>query len=245
MTAFYFFKFPKCLRFTLALLPLCVAAQINEGLGTWNSVNARLDWNKRWNVSAEAQLRSLLFYQNFHYYELKGGVGYRFSGQASAFLGAGTYQTYGEGGDFATPKINSEFRIWPQFSLGNALGRAKLEHRYRLENRFALQGFLLRFRYRFQVTLPLNRREIRPGTLCLVAWNEIFLGSRAPHFQRNRFFAGLFYEFTPRYAMQCGWINQFDYSVEDEIGRNFLQVSLLFSFKRKQTSFRSVPTSEE
>lgn len=242
MTALDFFK---PLRFVFALSTLCAHAQINEGLGSWNVVNLRLDWNERWNALAEAQLRSLLLYRNFHYYEWKGGIGYKINSQASAFLGAGSYQTYDEGGDFVTPKINNELRIWGQFSLKNTLGRAKLEHRYRWENRFALQGFLLRFRYRFQVLMPLNRREIRPGTLCLLTWNELFLSNHVPYFQRNRFFAGAFYEFTPRYAMQLGWVNQFDFSVEDEIGRNFLQISLLFSLKRKQTDTRSLPSSEE
>ncbi len=206
------------------------AALVDEGLGTWNIVNVR---------------RSLRFYDNFHYYEVKGGAGYRISDQASVFLGVGTYQTYGEGGTFVRPKVNDELRIWPQLALSNRIGRLRIEHRYRFENRFTSQGFLLRFRQRIQAQLPLNNPDIRPGTLAAVVWNELFLTDREPFFQRNRFFVGAYYEFTPRYAMQLGWVNQYDYSVEDETGKNFMQISALFSLRRRKTDQAPMPTSDE
>jgi hypothetical protein len=221
------------------------AALVDEGLGTWNIVNVRMDLNRRWSLSTEAQIRSLRFYDNFHYYEVKGGAGYRISDQASVFLGVGTYQTYGEGGTFVRPKVNDELRIWPQLALSNRIGRLRIEHRYRFENRFTSQGFLLRFRQRIQAQLPLNNPDIRPGTLAAVVWNELFLTDREPFFQRNRFFVGAYYEFTPRYAMQLGWVNQYDYSVEDETGKNFMQISALFSLRRRKTDQAPMPTSDE
>jgi hypothetical protein len=39
-------------------------------------VNLKVNLNKRWSVFAESQLRSQLFYNDFYYYEIKGGIGY-------------------------------------------------------------------------------------------------------------------------------------------------------------------------
>lgn len=59
----------------LMLLPFYTQAQ----LGSWNILNAKLELNSKWNVFTEAQIRSLKFYDDFHYYELKAGATYQFS----------------------------------------------------------------------------------------------------------------------------------------------------------------------
>ena len=58
-----------------ALLPLLIAAQ-TEGLGSWNILNLQYKWNDRLSGLVEGQVRSLNFYDNFHYYEYKGAVTY-------------------------------------------------------------------------------------------------------------------------------------------------------------------------
>jgi hypothetical protein len=220
-------------------------AQEFRDLGTWNILNARFQLNDRWQISTEAQLRSLSFYQNFHYYEFKGGVGYRVTDQLAVLVGAGSYQTYREGGSFVTPKVNDEFRMWWQASLNNFWGRLRLEHRYRWENRWTLRGYRNRFRYRLQAMLPLNRPKVQPGALYAVGWTELFLTDRATYFERSRNFLGLGYETSPRLALQLGWVRQFDYFVTDEIGRNFVQVSVLFNFWRKVATPDPIHTPEE
>ena len=45
-----------------------------NGLGTWNVLNIKADIGERWSVFVEPQLRSLRWYDHFHYYEIKGGV---------------------------------------------------------------------------------------------------------------------------------------------------------------------------
>jgi hypothetical protein len=49
------------------------SAQVFE-LGSWNILNFKYNNNEKWSVFGEAQLRSLNFYNNFHYYEYKGGI---------------------------------------------------------------------------------------------------------------------------------------------------------------------------
>lgn len=63
-------------------------------------------------------------------------------------LGAESYQTFKEGGNFALLKNNNEFRIWPQVTSSQKIGKIKIEQRYRAELRFTSNGYRNRFRYR-------------------------------------------------------------------------------------------------
>ncbi len=196
-------------------------------------------------MALEAQVRSLKFYNDFHYYEAKAITSYRVSDQISLGFGAGTYQTYRAGGSFVTPKVNNEIRIFPHISFHNTLGRLKIENRYRMENRFTSKGYRLRVRYRLQTVLPINAPKIAPEVFYAMVWNELFMTNEPAYFQRNRFFVGIGYEFSHRFAAQVGFINQFDYSVDDEIGKNFLQISLLFNFKKKKQDYQEMQAPEE
>ena len=96
-----------------------ITAQTN-GLGSWNIFNLKYTVNEKWSFFSEAQLRSLKFYQNFHYYEYKVAVNYKIQKNLMFTLGAGKYQTYKEGGNFVLPKNNDEFRIWPQIVINQS-----------------------------------------------------------------------------------------------------------------------------
>jgi hypothetical protein len=117
-----------------------ITAQTN-GLGSWNIFNLKYTVNEKWSFFSEAQLRSLKFYQNFHYYEYKVAVNYKIQKNLIFTLGAGKYQTYKEGGNFVLPKNNDEFRIWPQLVLNQSIGLFNIEQRYRTELRYTSKGF--------------------------------------------------------------------------------------------------------
>ncbi|MBL0051877.1 MAG: DUF2490 domain-containing protein [Bacteroidetes bacterium] len=88
-------------------------------------MNLKYNYSNKWSVFGEAQLRSLKFYSNFHYYEYKGGINYKVHKNAQLTLGAGSYQTYKEGGNFVLPKNNNEFRLWPQVVIFQSIGKIK------------------------------------------------------------------------------------------------------------------------
>ncbi|MBK7523738.1 MAG: DUF2490 domain-containing protein [Saprospiraceae bacterium] len=46
-------------------------------LGSWNILNLKYNYNEKLSVFAEGQIRSLKFYDNFHYFEYKGGITYK------------------------------------------------------------------------------------------------------------------------------------------------------------------------
>jgi Protein of unknown function (DUF2490) len=233
-----------CLLLTTSLNHWSFAQESDlDGLGTWNVLNVKADIGERWSVFVEPQLRSLRWYDHFHYYEIKGGVTYDLSKTFSLTTGFGRYDTYQEGGDFVTPKANNEIRTWLQLQMYQYLNRMRFEHRYRAEQRWTSNGYRNRFRYRFNTLMPINGPKVEPGVFYLTASDELFLTDRAPYFERNRFFAGIGYEFSPLFTLQSGWMNQFDYRINDETGRNFLQISLLFELQRQTVQRTTRPDS--
>ena len=89
----------------------------NLDLGSWNILNLKYNIDEKWSVFGEAQLRSLKFYDDFHYYEYKGGINYKAHKNATLSLGAGSYQTYKEGGSFVLLKITMSLEFGPKSLL--------------------------------------------------------------------------------------------------------------------------------
>lgn len=205
-------------------------------LGSWNILNVKYNLDKKWSLWGEAQLRSLNFYSNFHYYEYKGGFNYKVHKNVKLTLGAGSYQTYKEGGDFVLPKNNNEFRIWPQIILFQSIGKLKLEQRYRAEFRFTSNGYRNRFRYRFGTSYPFGkeRNEYKPFQISVS--DELFFTDKEPYFERNRLLFAFHYKPSKATTLQIGYLHQFDYKINDETGRDFLVVGFYYELFRKLTS---------
>ena len=208
----------------------------NFDLGSWNILNLKYNVNSKWSVFGEAQLRSLKFYDNFHYYEYKGGVNYKVHKNANLSLGAGSYQTYKEGGNFVLPKNNGEFRIWPQIIIFQSLGKLKIEQRYRAELRFTSNGYRNRFRYRLGLSYPFGKEKNNYKPYQITASNELFFTDKEPYFERNRMLFAFNYKPSKSTTLQVGYLHQFDYKINDETGRDFLQIGYFFELFRKQSS---------
>jgi len=217
------------------LLNLWVTAQ-HIDLGSWNMLNVKFNLNPKISFFGEAQLRSLKFYSNFHYYEVKGGVNYKLNSNLDLTLAGGSYQTYKEGGDFVLPKNNEEFRIWPQLLLKQPIGAFKIEHRYRAEMRFTSNGYRNRFRYRLGLSYPFGKKKNDFKPFQVSASNELFFTNNEPYFERNRI--QFTFQFKPsKYtAVQLGYLHQFDYKINDETGRDFLQIGFLLELNKPSKS---------
>jgi len=208
----------------------------NTYLGSWNILNLKYNVNDKWSVFGEAQLRSLKFYNNFHYYEYKGGVNYKVHKNATLSLGAGSYQTYKEGGNFVLPKNNNEFRIWPQIIVFQSLGKLKIEQRYRGELRFTSNGYRNRFRYRLGLSYPFGKERNNYKPFQITASNELFFTDKEPYFERNRMLVAFNYKPSKKTTIQVGYLHQFDYKINDETGRDFLQIGYFIEIFRKQST---------
>jgi hypothetical protein len=225
----------------MLLLATSVTAQLNT-LGSWNIVNLKYNVNNNWSVFAETQVRSLKFYDNFHYYEYKGGVNYKAHKQLTATFGVGSYQTFKEGGNFLLPKNNNEFRLWPQISLSHNINKIKIEQRYRAEFRFTSNGYRNRYRYRLGLAYPFGKLINGYQPFQFNTSNELFFGNKEPYFERNRLQFSFNYKPSKTITWQAGYINQFDYKINDEIGRSFFQIGLFIELFKQSITNKTTTT---
>jgi hypothetical protein len=232
--------------FVMALLlsAVVVSAQ-TDGLGTWNVVSGKYTFNKQWNVMAEAQLRSQQFIHDFHYYEYKAGVGYNFPKVLSVLFAMGHYKTFQPDGDFKQPVASDEFRIWEQLVLNNNIGRVKLEHRYRIEQRFTSNlGYRNRFRYRLNALVPINHKEIKSKTWYASLYNEVFIANEGPYFEQNRVFVGLGYQCNEKITLLTGFVHRFDQSISHTYTyKHFFQANIFFSFNEFKSGRERHPSA--
>ena len=203
-----------------------------HGLGSWSIFNIKYTHSEKLSFFGEAQLRSLKFYSNFHYYEYKGGISFKAYDQLSLTLGAGSYQTYKEGGNFVLPKNNNEFRLWPQAVLTQSIGKIKIEQRYRTELRWTSNGYRTRFRYRLGASYAFGKDRNKGKPFQVSANNELFFSTNEPYFERNRMSVAFNFKPSKGTSIQIGYLHQFDYKINDEIGRDFFQIGYFIDLHR-------------
>jgi len=218
-----------------------ISAQTFE-LGTWNILNFKYNLDEKLSFFSEGQLRSLKFYNNFHYYEYKGGMNYQVHKNVILSIGSGSYNTYKDGGDFVLPKNNAEFRIWPQVIVFQSIGKIKIEQRYRAEFRFTSNAYRNRFRYRLGISYPFGKEQNEYKPFQISASNEIFFTDKEPYFERNRILLAFNYKPSKVTTIQIGYLHQFDYKINDEIGRDFLQIGYFIEIFRNTATNTSIDT---
>lgn len=236
-------------RITAAFIAILISAALpgqsqTEGLGSWSVANIRHSFTRRWLIWTELQLRSYRFYNDFFYHEVKGGFQYNLSDDVNFLIGTGQYTTYSTQGNFKSPVVANETRFWEQLGLNNNLGPIKIEHRYRVEQRWLNSGYRNRFRYRINPIIALGKPKLQPHTFFITAFDEIFLTNKAPHFERNRVFGGIGYQFSKVFTLQTGYVNQYDYRANGtSVSNNFLQTTLFLNFRSADTKREYHPST--
>lgn len=205
-------------------------------LGSWSILNVKYTASEAFSFFGEGQIRSLYFYSRFHYYEYKAGLNYKIQENTTVTVGAGSYQTYKETGNFVLPKNNDEFRIWPQIALSQSIGKLKIEHRYRAEFRFTGSEYRNRFRFRLGLFYPFGNEENNFKPYQVSVSNELFFTDNEPYFERNRLHIAFSFKPSKTTAIQLGYLHQFDYKLFDETGRDFLQVGYSIELFRNQNT---------
>ena len=227
----------------ILLAPVWVCAQ-QKDVGSWHTVNVQLS-TKKWMGFTELQTRSRKLTDQFYYYEIKGGVGYNVVPGFSALLAAGRYATYSGDDNYEKPLSGEEFRVWQQLSFNDRLGRLKIDHRLRAEQRFMSNDmYRNRFRYRFNIVLPLGHQPLAPHSFYLTSFDEIFLTNKAPHFERNRIFGGGGYVCSKVVILQAGYLYQYDYSPAVTTGKHFMHFSLLLQLNRNDNSSEMIEQAD-
>jgi hypothetical protein len=140
--------------------------------------------------------------------------------------------------------VNNEHRIWQQAFYKHSIGRFKLDHRIRVEERFiqdhkadpdgAYSDYRWRFRYRFMARFPLTKKTIEAKTLFASTYDEVFLsrGSAVKVKQpdQNRIFVGLGYQFTKDLSLQGGFLYQLNIKAKNDKQENNVGGQLLLTY---------------
>lgn len=201
------------LKYTLIMALLCsaclqrAAAQEAE-TGNWFIYVGNQSFEKRWNWWNEVQYRNYNFAGDLQQMLLRTGIGYNLSENNNNLL-VGYAYIYGR--QYITDdsvSTSEEHRLFQQFITRQQFGRFYLQHRYRLEERNIQDDPTLRFRYLLGINIPLNKKTMTPGAVYGSVYNEIFLNTDAPNFDRNRLYGAVGYVFTPYVRAEVGFMSQ-------------------------------------
>lgn len=198
-------------------------------LGGWYMYFGTNRLSQRWSLHTEAQWRHYQWKGNFNQLLLRTGMNYHINPEAIATLGyayIGTDPTFEE-----KPSQEAAFegnfflehRIFEQFILLDRIWEFRIEHRYRLEQRFLDFGgdsdLQHRARYRLQLTLPLT------NTFFVNFYDEVFLNLQDEIFGQNRLYGALGVHLTDNSNVQVGYLkNHFQGADFDR-----LQVALFYN----------------
>lgn len=213
--------------FLLVLTSISIAQE--DKYGNWLMYFGQNRISDKISIHTEAQYRNhTISPTNTEQLLLRTGINYHLE---SAMITAG----YGHIGSHVyqsekkSPEVE-EHRIWQQLITTNQIGRIKLEHRYRVEQRWVNKDYKNRLRYRLMAFIPLNNKKIEPGTVFIGLYDEIFLNTQQTYFDRNRLYGALGYQFKSNIGAQVGMLHQ----ETNGGGKWYLQFALVFN-----TDFRN------
>ena len=70
----------------------------------------------------------------------------------------------------------------------------------------------------------------------------MFFTDKEPYFERNRLLFTFNYKLNKTTTLQIGYLHQFDYKINDETGRDFLQLGYFIEIFRKQSTKNTIDT---
>lgn len=185
--------------------------------GYWISYTGDNKITSRIGIHSEAQLRNLFLPHTVQTILVRVGLNVYIQPYAMGTVGYGYFFSEPSNSVVNAARM-SEHRIWQQLVFRQKSRHVFMEHRFRQEQRF-LHNMAAhthkvdhRIRYRFQALFPLYSISPHLRHLFLSVNNEIMLNYRknpTEIFDRNRFFAGLGYQVSPKMNFQLGYLNQF------------------------------------
>lgn len=194
----------------LGLMLPNVAQSQESDFGNWLIYIGNKKLNQKWNLHHEVQYRNYNAIGDLEQLLLRTGLGYTFNdNKNNVLLGYGYILSENYIGDTDDKVSVNEHRIFQQFTSKQKIGKVKLNHRYRFEQRFVESDFKMRFRYFLGINVPLSCKEEGNNDFYLSAYNEIFLNTKTSIFDRNRLYGGLGYKVNKNIRVEAGYMNQF------------------------------------
>lgn len=191
--------------------------------GNWLIYVGNQAISKNWSVWTEVQHRNYNAIGDLQQLLLRGGLGYNLSENNNQLLLGYGYidsRNYIAGSDSKAKTI--EHRFFQQLISKQQFSRLLIQHRYRLEERFLPTTTRFRFRYLLGLNIPINHKTLDAKTIYVSAYNEFFLHSNSPRYDRNRLYGGLGYVLRKNLRIELGYLAQ---SLETS-SRNQFQIIL-------------------
>ena len=179
-----------------------------SNVGNWFIYFGNQKINKKWNWHNEVQYRNYNFIGDINQLLIRTGIGYNLSeNNDNILLGYGFIQSHTFNAT-GVKDVKNEHRIFQQFITKQNIHNFYVQHRYRIEERFLADDFKIRFRYFLSVNKPLNKKALEKNAVYLSAYNEIFLNTKKPVFDRNRLYGGVGYCINNFIRIETGFMSQ-------------------------------------
>jgi hypothetical protein len=211
-----------------AALPVAAQRVTEPQQHLWASHWGDQRFHDRWSVHTEGHWRRANLGSDWQQLLLRPAINFHLNDQVLLTQGYSYYFNYAYGEHPITYQ-NWEHHLYQQIQLsGQAIGRARLQHRFRMEERFIAkmrpaeddptQGELerytyqSRFRYRVWLTVPLGHEKVEPGVLSFNFYDEVFLNfgdsQRLDHINQNRISALLGCQVNEPFTLLAGYLYQ-------------------------------------
>jgi len=191
------------------MLPIFAQSQ-DSNFGNWLIYIGNKKLNNNWNIHNEVQYRNYDAIGDLEQLLLRTGLGYTFNeSKTNLLLGYGYILSENYLGNTDEKISVNEHRIFQQFTSKQKIGRVKLNHRYRFEQRFVESDFKMRLRYFLGLNIPINKTEEGNNKYYVSAYNEIFINTKSSVFDRNRVYAGIGFNINANVRIEAGYMNQF------------------------------------
>lgn len=196
-----------CFLIAFMCMPIILFAQ-KSNVGNWFIYFGNQKINRKWTWHNEVQYRNYNFIGDINQLLIRTGIGYNLSeNNDNILLGYGFIQSHTyDAADIKSRK--DEHRIFQQFITKQNIHNFYVQHRYRIEERFLTNDFKMRFRYFLSVNKPLNKKTMEKNAVYLSAYNEIFLNTEKPVFERNRLYGGMGYCLNNFIRIETGFMSQ-------------------------------------
>ncbi|HEY0976104.1 MAG TPA: DUF2490 domain-containing protein [Flavobacteriales bacterium] len=181
----------------------------------------------RWSVHTEGHWRRADMGAHWQQLLLRPAVNFHLNDHVMFTFGYSYYANHPYG-DHPIRFANREHQLWQQVQLSQPIGRLRIAHRFRIEERWiaamtpsaddpstgTLDRYMYqnRFRYRVWLTLPLGHPDPAPGVFTANFYDEVFLNfgdsGRPDLLQQNRISALLGYQLSKPFTVLAGYLLQ-------------------------------------
>jgi hypothetical protein len=188
---------------------------VNDNM-VWLGYFSMIKFNERWSLNSDVQFRTRNEIKNNSQALLRTGVSYKLNEKVDVTLGMAHFRFF-----ITNDKTRGEWRPWQEVKVLDQIGKVKLSHRFRVEQRFnelvknreAVNEyqFNLRFRYRFDLRFPLIKEKEKGNNLYGIFGNELMINAGNTivynYFDQNRLYTGINYEINKKIALQLQYMH--------------------------------------